>query len=136
MDSEVIDQFQNSSNFNITRLPLLAKIIAWVVGIVAVIQLAGVLPTILFVFVLRANISLMVIALLRLLGGGLAFLAAMRLLKTRKNAINFFLAYTMLLLVGAVLQIVSQQNYTDLLIETVVFATATYYVYTLRSRLS
>lgn len=136
MDSEAIDQFQNSSNSNMSGLPLLAKVIAWVVGILAVLQLAGVIPTILFVFVLRANISLMLIASLKLLGGSMAFLAAMKLLKKRKSAINFFVAYTVLLSAGVVLQIIYQQSYVELFIETVVFVAVTFYVYTLRSRLS
>jgi len=117
------------------KLPLLAKIIGWVAGVLAILQLAGVIPTLLFATM--GDPSLILIALVKLLGGGLLFLAAWKLLRMKKDAMNFFAAYTILIFSEtALLQIIYQKGDAELLTEVVISAAITYYTYTLRSKLT
>lgn len=103
-------------------------------GVLAILLLAGAIP--LLIFATMGDLSLIIVALVRLLSGGLSFLAAWKLLKMKKGAVNFFAAYTMLLFADVVLQVVYQQSYSELLIEAIISVAVTYYVYTLRPSLS
>lgn len=115
------------------KAPLLAKIIGWVVGIIAVLQLGGVIPSLLFAS--TGNSTLILVAFIKLLSGGIAFLAAWKLLKMKKSALKFFIAYIVMLLLAITLLIIYQEDYIELLVEIVIFVAITAYVYTLRPRL-